>query len=554
MGIKNISLPLWLSSYDRAFLKSDIGAGFTVAVMLVPQGMAYAMLAELPPVYGIYASTLPIIVYALLGSSRHLAVGPVAILSLLVAAACSKLAAPGSAEYLQLVALLTLMVGALQLVLGAFRAGSLSNFVSHAVASGFISAAAVIIGLNQVRHIFGIDIESGHSLVSLATGITGALTEIQIQTAVLGIGASIVLFAVKRIRPHLPAALIVVIFSTVSVYLLQLHEVGIAIVGETPSGLPRRSDIRFDANAMASLFPAALAILFVGYMESMTVAQWVASREKYRIYPNREFLALGAANVVAGLFSGYVVTGGVSRTAVNYQSGAKTPLASMVTAVLVLLVVLFFTPWFYYLPNAVLGAIIIVAVIGLVDVRAAVKLFRFKRADGWTWLVTFIVTLLIGFEHGILVGVVFSLVLFVARSARPHAAVLGYVEREDAYHDVQRYPDAVTLPRLVILRIDASLYFANARFVEDYIREQLAMKPDVNWLILDMSGVNDIDGVAVTTLENLLDDYEEQGLRLVLAGAKAQVRDVLQEAQWYSDPQRALHYPTLHQAVAGLPA
>ncbi len=546
---KTIFLPFWLRDYRQSFLKADLTAALLVAVMLIPQSMAYAMLAGLPPVYGLYASTLPLVAYSLLGSSRHLAVGPVAILSLLVAAACSPLAVPGTVEYLQLVTLLTLMVGVFQFVLGVLRVGFLVNFVSRAVVSGFISAGAIIIGLSQARHLLGVDLASRHSTVELLVELAARLGETNLPTALLGLGAVGVLAVMKRKCPRFPAALVVVAGSTALVYLLRLDRYGISIVGEVPGGLPGWSSPVIEWGMATRLFPAAMVILFVGYMESVAVSQWVASREKYRISPNREFLGLGAANIVAALFSGYAVTGGFSRTAVNHQAGAKSPLAAVATALLLLAVLIFFTPLFYYLPQTVLAAIIIVAVSGLIDVKSAMALFRVKKADGWTLLATFSATLLIGAEQGILVGVGFSLLLFIARSAYPRTSVLGYVEEKGGYRDLQHYPQAVTHPGVVIMRVDASLYFANARFVEDHVREELNDKPEVKWLIFDMSGVNDIDGEAIATLGRLLDDFAPRRVGFAFASVKAQVRDVISRADWSRYRENIFEYPNLEQAM-----
>ncbi len=542
----------WLENYEKTFLKCDILAGVIVAVMLVPQSMAYAMIAGLPPVVGIYASTIPLLLYALFGSSRHLMVGPVAILSLLVMAACSEYAEPGTHEYIRIVALLTLLVGIFQVILRFLRAGFLVNFVSSAVMSGFISAAAIIIMLTQVGHLLGLELAAGHSTITLIVEVFCGIGDTHLPTAAVGVGSAGVLYITRKKWPHAPSALIVVIFATLLVYVLSLDALGVSTVGEVPGGLPRFSVPVLDISMAVKLFPAAMVILFVGYMESIGIAQWTAMREKERIYPNRELAGLGAANIAAGLFSGYVVAGGFSRTAVNYKAGAKTPLASVVTAVLILGVLLFITPLFYYLPGAVLAAIIIVSISGLIDYKYAFRLFRIKKADGWTLLVTFFVTLLVGIEQGILTGIIFSLTLFVARSSRPRTVVLGYVERENAYHDIGRYPEAQTDPRMIIIRVDASLYFANARYVRERAGEQLAQQPDAKWVILDMSGVNDIDAVALSTLGTIKEDFAHHDVTLVFAGMKAQVREVVEKADWHSSSPRQKDFPSLHQAVRQL--
>lgn len=359
----------WLGQYDRSNISKDLSAGLIVAVMLVPQGMAFAMLAGLPPVIGLYASTFPLIVYALFGSSRQLAVGPVAMVSLLVFSGISKLAQPGSEQYISLVLLLSLMVGViLQVAMGLMRLGFFVNFLSHAVISGFTSAAAIVIWLSQLNHLLGIKLSAGHSVIHLVAEVVQRIGETHQVTFTIGLGSIAVLLLFKPKMPSFPAPLLVVAVSALTVYLLQLHRLGVKIVGHVPQGLPGFSlpPLRLDSTGI--LLPTALTVLFVGFMESIAIAESIAAKERYKIDSNLELKGLGLANVVSSLFSGYPITGGFSRTAVSYQAGARTPLASIFTALIVILTILFLTPLFYYLPNAVLAAIIMVAVVGLVDV------------------------------------------------------------------------------------------------------------------------------------------------------------------------------------------
>lgn len=542
----------WLKTYDRGNLKGDLSAGVTVAILLVPQAMAYAMLAGLPPVVGLYAATFPLVAYAFFGTSRQLAVGPVAIVSLLVATACARVAVPGGADYIAAVTMVTLLVGVIQVSLGVLRAGFLINFVSQAVVSGFTSAAAIVIALTQIKHILGINLNGGHSSVSLVFEAARRIGETHWPTLALGLAAAAVLFLFKKKWPRFPSALLVAVTGTLVVYLLRLEKHGVEIVGAVHRGLPGVSVPSVRLTSLLTLLPDALVIVFVGFMESIAVAQWIASRERYRVDANREFVGLGLANMVSSLLSGYTVTGGFSRTAVNYRAGAKTPFAAIVTAAIVLLTLLLLTPLFHYLPNAILGAVIVVAVSGLIDVGEAVRLFRVKKVDGWTLVVTFAVTLTVGIHEGILSGILLSLVLFVARSSRPHTAVLGYVEEQDAYHDRKRYPKATDYPEMIMIRVDASLYFANARFVEDRVREQLATKPEAKWVLMDMSGVNDADAVALSTLSDLMDDCANRGVRFAFAGMKGQVRDVVVRAGWHEKLGKAMDYPTLRAAVHDL--
>ncbi len=521
-----------LKGYRRQDLSGDLAAGLTVAVMLIPQGMAYAMLAGLPPVVGLYASTVPLIVYALFGSSRQLAVGPVAIVSLLTLSGVSALAEPGSARFIALAAVLALMSGVIQLLLGLVKAGFVVNFLSHAVISGFTSAAAIIIGLSQLETLLGVDLRSGHSVFGLVWEALTRLDEVNAYTLLIGVASIAVLVAAKMWAPRLPGALGVVALATVATWGLGLHERGVAIVGAVPGGLPAPSLPSMDIGVLSALLTTALAVSFVGFMESFAVAKSIATREKYRIDANQELRGLGLANLAAGVFSGYPVTGGFSRSAVNYQAGARTGLASIITAGLILLTVLAFTSLFQFLPRAVLAAVVIVAVYGLIEVREARHLFRLKTIDGWTLVVTFAATLVLGIETGILVGVAFSLLVFIWRSAYPHSARLGYLPKERVFRNIDRYPEVETYPGTLILRIDASLYFANMGFLENSLRTALVEETEYRDIILDFSGVNDMDAVAVETLEMLMGEMGAQGVTVHIAAMKGPVRDITARAGW----------------------
>jgi SulP family sulfate permease len=546
---RTIPAVAWLRSYKRSDLRPDLIAGLTVAVMLVPQGMAYAMLAGLDPVVGLYASTLPLIAYALFGSSRHLAVGPVAMVSLLVMTSCSVLEKPGSPEYMALAATVALLAGGIQLLLGFLRMGFIVNFLSHAVISGFTSAAAIVICLSQLKHLLGVKLEGGESAILVAMEAARRLSEAHPLTLAIGLVSIGVLLLIRAKLPRVPGPLVVVVAGTLLVYAFGWDALDVKTVGEVPRGLPAFSPPALSRETAVQLAPTALLIVFVGYMESIAVAQFIGAKERYRVDPNAELRGLGLANVVAGLFSGYAVTGGFSRTAVNYGAGARTGLAAIVTAALVALTLLFLTPLFYYLPNAVLASIIVVAVLGLIDIRAARRFFRVKAVDGWTLVITFLVTLSWGIEQGILVGAAFSLVVFIWRSSHPHTAEMGYVEREDVFRDLARYPDAARCPRAIILRVDASLYFANMKFIEDRLRERLAERTDVKWVIVDLSGVNDIDAPAIHALDEIIETYGERGIRFVFAGMKAHVRDVVARAGWGEEGMERPNYSSLEHAL-----
>lgn len=545
-------VPGWVRGYGRGDLRGDLIAGLTVAVMLVPQGMAYASLAGLPPVVGLYASTVPLLVYALFGSSKQLSVGPVAIDSLLVLAGVSALATVGSGEYVALAALLALMVGFVQLVLGLLRAGFVVNFVSSAVVSGFTSAAAIVIALSQLKGLFGIDVSSAQPTFGLLLDVGRRLPEADWITVAMGLGSVVVLLVVKRLAPRLPAPLAVVALGTILTYYFGLHEKGLGIVGEVPGGLPDFAFPALDVGAVFSLLPTALTIAFIGYVEAFVVAKSIAAREGYAVDANKEFQGLGLANTAASLFSGYPVTGGLSRSAVNHGAGARTQLSSIVTAVLVLVALVAFTPVFYYLPNAVLAAIVIVAVYGLIDIRTPIHLFRLKPVDGWTLVVTFATTLVVGVKWGVPIGVAFSLLVFVWRAAYPHTARLGYLPEKGAFRNLERFPEARTFPDTIILRVDASLYFANMAFLGSLLRDAVSEDPGVRRIFLDFSGVNSMDAVAADTMERLMEELTLRGISVHVAAMKGPVRDVAAKAGWPDRFGPAIDHFSLEDAIESL--
>lgn len=539
----------WLKDYKLSNLKSDLAAGTIVAIMLIPQGMAYAMLAGLPPVMGLYASTFPLILYSFFGSSRHLAVGPVAMISLLVFTGVSLHAEPGSNQYIQLVLLLSLMVGVFQILLGLLGAGFFINFVSHAVISGFSSAAAIIIGLSQLGHLLGIKLSVHHSVFQLLWEAIERIGGLHPITLGIGLASIVLQVFLKKWAPRLPAPLLMVAGSIMLTYLLRLNQSGVKIVGDIPRGLPSFIFPEMSLDSINLLLPAAMTILFVGFMESISIAKLIAVKERYKINSNHELRGLGLANMAAALFSAYPVTGGFSRTAVNHQAGAKTGLASMISAGLIILILLFLTPLFYYLPNAVLAGIVVVAVSGLIDFKGVRHFFKIRPIDGWTWMLTFITALILGGEKGILAGIAFSLLLFIWRSSHPHAAELGYIEKEKVFRNVKRFPEARAFPEVLILRVDASLYFANTGFLEDLLHKNLVEKPEVKWVILDFSGVNDMDAIAIDALEEMMDAYREKKVFFLFAEMKGPVRDLIMKAGWEEKYGNQFQYPSIEHAL-----
>ena len=521
----------WAPRYQRTDLRSDLAAGLTVGAMLVPQAMAYALLAGLPPEVGLYAATIPVVIYALLGTSRQLAVGPVAIVSLLTASALAPLVQEGSAGYISAAALLALMVGVVHLVLGVGRLGFLVNFLSHSVLVGFTAAAAIIIGFSQAKHIFGISIERKEYFYETVLEVLRNLSDTNRATLVLGAVALGVLYLLKRFAKKVPAALVVVIGSILAVEVLNLEDEGVKVVGDIPDTLPAFGLPDFDGSLIGNLAATALVITIVGFMESIAVAKVYARRHRYEVDPNSELIGLGAANVASGLFGGYPVTGGFSRTAVNDTAGARTPLASLFTAGIVLATIAFLTPLFASLPNVALGAIIIMAVIGLIDIAEMRHIAKVKRSDLIGLSVAFFATLILGIELGILVAVVASMLVVFARMSMPHAAVLGHVDGTTSYRNIDRFPEANTIDGVRIVRIDAALSFVNAVNVKRLILSHVAeLERDSGALVLDASGINDLDATGAEMLHEILSVVEERHIALHLTDVKGPVRDVLRAA------------------------
>ena len=546
---KAIPAIAWLKNYDKKNLLPDFMAGLVVAVMLVPQAMAYALLAGLPPVMGLYASTIPIIIYALFGSSRQLAVGPSAIIAILTLSAVSAASGENLSEYATLAVLLALMVGLIQSSLGFLRAGFITNFLSHAVISGFTSAAAIVIALSQLKHILGVKLEHTHSTIGFFAELSKHINESNLITAGIGIAGIALLLTFKKLMPKFPAAILVVIGSSLAVYFLQLNTMGVKIVADVPQGLPHFVLPIINLNSVKALLPAAFTIAFISFMESIAVASTFAAKDKYKLDANKELIGLGLANIFGAFFQAFPVAGGFGRSAVNYQAGAKTQLAALITAVLIIATLLFMTPLFYYLPNSALAAIVVVAVIGLIDFHELKHLWKLRRADAYSLLVAFFATLFIGVEQGIIIGVVFSLLTFIWRSAYPHTAELGLLESKNVFRNVNRYPEVKTHPDIFISRIDASLYFANMAFIEKCLNDVIAERPEIKHIILDFSAVNDIDAVALCSLEDRINDYAHNSITVYIAGMKGPVRDMVKKAGWLDKYGNNIQYLNVQQAL-----
>jgi SulP family sulfate permease len=542
----------WMRSYRSEWLSGDLSAGLTVGVMLVPQGMAYAMIAGLPPIYGLYASIVPLLIYALFGTSRQLGVGPVALVSLLVATGVSGMADGGSAEYIGYAIVLALLVGAIQFGLGFFRLGFLVNFLSHPVVSGFTSGAALIIGLSQLKHLVGINLPRTQKLHELIGELFAHLGEVHIPTLILGLSGVALILLTKRFAKRIPGPLVAVVFGILAVKALGLADQGVRIVGEVPSGLPAISLPSFDAGVWGQLFPIALTIALISFMESIAVAKAIQRKHRdYEVSANKELMALGLANVVGSFFQAYPTTGGFSRSAVNDQAGANTGLASIISAGLITLTLLFLTPLFHDLPKAVLASVILVAVFGLIDYKEVRHLWHNDRRDLLMLMVTFLVTITLGVESGILAGVTLSLADLIWRASRPHYAVLGRLPETGVYRNVGRFPEAKEDPGVLVLRPDGQWFYANVPYWQDVIRKQLAERNQTHALVIDAGSLPDMDSTALHFLFDLADELERSNIELRFAGLIGPVRDRLSKSGFFERLGAERFYLTVPEAVQG---
>lgn len=519
----------WLPNYRKSDLGGDLIAGLTVAMMLIPQAMSYAMLAGLPAHIGLYASVLPLVVYALFGTSRQLAVGPVAMVALLVASGVGALSDVGSSEYIALAILLAFMVGIIQLAMGIFRLGFLTNFMSHPVISGFTSAAALIIGFSQLKHLVGLDLPRTENIAITIWQTLSQIGNMNLAAVTIGTFGIVALVVIKRTNPLLPGAMIAVVVSTIAVWLFELDtRFGLSIVGNVPSGFPSFAVPDISYNAIVELVPIAITIAFIGFIESIAVAKKIAAQKRYEIDANKELVGLGLANLVGAFFKAMPVTGGFSRTAVNNNAGANTGLASIFTAIVVGIALLFFTPLFYYIPNAILASVIVVAVFGLIDTHEVKHLWHVKQDDLAMLAFAFLATLILGVKIGIMLAVLASMVWFVIKTTRPHYAILGRLPGTKVYKNVKRHPNVKLEDHILTIRFDAQFYYGNVSFLkETLISAESQMNTQLKAVVLDTSAINQLDSTAETALQELLTDYRNRGVDLYIAHLKGPVEDVM---------------------------
>ena len=526
---KYIPILSWLPSYKKAALSGDLSAGLTVGVMLIPQGIAYAMIAGLPPIYGLYTAMTPQVIYAIFGTSRQLSVGPTAMDSLIVAAGITSIATVGPDNYIAAAILLAFLMGLMQLAFGIFKLGFLVNFLSKPVISGFTSAAAIIIGLNQLKHIFGIEIPRSNQAHSLLYDTGIAINSTNLITLCLGIGTILTIIILKKYFKKIPAALTSVVLGILIVQFFHLDLYGVHIIRDIPTGLPSPSIPDFTQNYFNDLLPLALTLSLIAFMEAISQAKAIEDKHNdYKVDANQELIALGLSNIVGSIFKSYPSTGGFSRTAVNDQAGAKTGMSFIIAAGVVALTLLFLTPLFYYLPKAVLGGIIIVAVMGLINIKYPVKLWKYKKDDLIMLLGTFAVTLTIGIKEGIIVGVILSLVFLIFRSTRPHIAECARIEGTNYFKNVERFDNTKGRKDVLILRFDGQLYFANTNYFKDQLNDMIAKKgPTLKLVILNAEAINHLDSSAVHMMDTTIKELCKKEIYFAVAGAIGPVRDII---------------------------
>ncbi|WP_030073114.1 SulP family inorganic anion transporter [Halomonas alkaliantarctica] len=536
----------WLPHYHKRLLGADVVAGLIVTAMVIPQSLAYALLAGLPAVVGLYASILPQLLYTLLGTSRTLAVGPVAIIALMTGAALSSVAMPGSPEYLQAALVLSLLSGGLLVAMGALKMGFFSNFLSHPVISGFLTASGILIAVSQLGSLMGVS-SSGFTLIERIMTLLPNLSTVNPYTFAIGVGTLLFLVIVRRFGKQSLRAIglsktladlitkagpvFAVVITTLVTWHWQLADQGVAVVGTIPSGLPALSLPWGDASLWRALLIPALLISLVGFVESVSMGQMLAAKRRQRISPNQELIGLGAANLAAGFTSGMPVTGGLSRTVINYDAGAQTPAAGAFAALGIGIVTLTFTGWLYYLPIATLAATITVSILTLVDVPMLRQTWRYSRSDFAAMAVTILLTLVEGVEAGIIGGVSLSIALFLYRTSRPHSALVGRVPDTEHFRNTERH-DVETVNNVALLRIDESLYFANARYLEDTVYNLVASYPELEHVVLICSAVNLIDASALESLDAINARLKDSDVKLHLSEVKGPVMDQLKKSDF----------------------
>jgi SulP family sulfate permease len=522
-----------LLTYNRSTLYSDLIAGLSIAVIVIPQGLAYAMIAGLPPIYGLYAALVPQFIHGIMGTSRHPAVGPVALDSLVVAIALGALSLSGIGEVVAAAIFLATMVGILQITMGLLQMGVLANYLSRPVISGFTSAAAIIIGLNQVEHLLGLQIESSNQIQKMLFSVAQNFNETHLITVVVGVSAMSLILVTKKYFSKFPSSLLVSVFGVLLIWSTRWDLHGVEIVGHIPAGLPNFDLLTVSPELLIDMLPFALTLAVIGYVEIISITKELEEQEeKYFLKPNKELMALGTANLVGSFFQSYPVSASFSRSAVKFQSGALTGMTAVFSASIVGLTLLFFTSLFFYLPIAVLAGIIMVAVIRLINIRYAIDLYKTRRDEFFLLLITCLLTLFVGISQGILIGTLLSLLLMVIRTSKPHYAILAKVSGTNYYKNISRFEtDANIDDNILILRFDAQLFFGNRDYFRKIVFEEIEKKPNLKGFILVARGITYVDSSGLSTLSAMIKSFQQKGILFMVAGAIGPTRDLLQKSK-----------------------
>lgn len=520
----------WLPKYRKEMLFGDAISGITAGILAIAQGMAYAMIAGLPPVFGLYAAMTPQIIYVLLGTSRQLSIGPVAMDSLIVAAGISAIGIVGIEEYILAAVFLAFFVGIIQVILGVLKLGFLANFLSKPVLNGFTSAAALIIGLSQLKHMLRVDMQQTNKIHILFQEVILNFSETHFLSLGLGLVGIILIKVFQKINKKIPAILIVVSLGTIVMYFTQWHLQGIKIVGEIPVGLPKIGIPKLDKQLIIDLFPVAITLAVVGFTEAISIAKAIEEKHtEYQVDPNQELIAVGSGNIIGSFVQSYPTTASFSRSAIQDQGGAKSGIASLFSAALVLLTLLFLTPLFYYLPIPILAAIIMVSIFGLIDIKYPIQLWKKNRDECLAFLITFIITMTVGIPQGIVIGILLSLLTMIFRTSKPHIAILGKIKNTEYYKNVNRFEEDITVDkRILIFRFDAQLFFGNQDYFKKELLKQVEIKgAELELIIINAEAINYIDSSALNMLEKVCTDLRETKIKIMITGAIGPIRDII---------------------------
>jgi len=521
----------WITSYNKQQLRGDLAAGLTTGIMLIPQGMAYAVIAGAPPIYGLYSGVIPLLIYPLFGTSRHISVGPVAIDMLIVAAAFEQLGPLNTVEFISVVILITLCTGLAQIVMGTMRLGFIFKFFSRPVISGFTLAAPIIIACSQIGNLTGIELPSSQFFYYIASQALLHIDQFHIPTFLVGSASILFLVILKYYKSRWPASVFVVIIGLITSATLNFEAHGIQLVGNIKAGLPLLQTPDLNFTIIRDLFPVILTLALVQFMNVASLGRAFAKRHDYLIDPNHELIAVGASNVTGSFFQSLPVSASFSRSAASEQAGGKSPLANVVTSLVIITTLIALTPYFYYLPMSVLAAVIIVSVFNLIDIKELIFLFKTKRSEGVVALFTASSTLFIGIQDGILLGVLASMIVIIFLMSRPNVAELGLMPGTRTFKNIERNDEAEVFDEIMILRVDAAFSFINAEYFRDYIIEKSeANNTKTHYVILDGSSINDLDVTAIDSLKNVAQTLREWNIDLYITGLKGPVWDVVRRS------------------------